>query len=312
MADISKEGRMQLALEAYKKGLFPSKTAAAKAFDVPPRTFITRVNGTTARKNSTANCHKLTDTEESTLSAWILDMDRRGLPPQISTVHYLAQLLLSARLSSSQEAFIGENWVNRFIKRHKELCSKYSQKYNYQRAKCEDPELIKSWFTQFHDAIQKYGILEQDIYNMDETGFQMGVISTAKVVCGSETRESHAKTIQPGNRKWVTAIVAVNATGWALPPQIILAAKNHQSQWYKVVPKDYQISTSENSWTNDELGLEWLQEMFEKHTASCTVGRYHLLILDGHSSHATAGFDKFCTERNIIPLYLPPHSSHLL
>ena len=90
---------------------------------------------------------------------------------------------------------------------------------------------------------------------MDETGFQMGVISTAKVVCGSETRESHAKTIQPGNREWVTAIVAVNATGWALPPQIILAAKNHQSQWYKVVPKDYQISTSENSWTNDELSV---------------------------------------------------------
>ncbi|KKA16391.1 hypothetical protein T310_10022, partial [Rasamsonia emersonii CBS 393.64] len=85
MADISKEGRMQLALEAYKKGLFPSKTAAAKAFDVPPRTFMTRVNGTTARKDSTANCRKLTDTEESTLSAWILDMDRRGLPPRIST-----------------------------------------------------------------------------------------------------------------------------------------------------------------------------------------------------------------------------------
>ncbi|KAL1979210.1 hypothetical protein VTN96DRAFT_6507 [Rasamsonia emersonii] len=73
-------------------------------------------------------------------------------------------------LSSSQEASIGENWVNWFIKRHKELCSKYSQKYNYQQ-KCEDRELIKGWFTQFHDAIQKYGILEQDIYNMDETGF---------------------------------------------------------------------------------------------------------------------------------------------
>jgi len=75
MANISKEGCMQLALKAYKKGLFPSKTAAAKAFDVPPRTFITCVNRTTAHKNSTANYHKLTDTEESTLSAWILDMD---------------------------------------------------------------------------------------------------------------------------------------------------------------------------------------------------------------------------------------------
>jgi len=69
MADISKEWHMQLALEAYKKGLFPSKTAAAKAFDMPPRTFITHVNKTTACKNSTANCCKLTDTKESTLSA---------------------------------------------------------------------------------------------------------------------------------------------------------------------------------------------------------------------------------------------------
>ncbi|KAL1979209.1 hypothetical protein VTN96DRAFT_6506 [Rasamsonia emersonii] len=52
--------------------------------------------------------------------------------------------------------------------------------------------------------------------------------------------------------------------------------------------------------------------MFKKHTASCTVRRYCLLILDGHSSHATAGFDKFCTERDIIPLYLLPYLSHLL
>jgi hypothetical protein len=135
----------------------------------------------------------LTDTEESTLSTWILDMGRRGLPPQISTVQYLAQLLLSAWLSVL--ASIGERWVERYINRHKELCSKYTWKYDYQRARCEDPELIKGWFTRVHDTIQKYEILEQDIYNMDEIGFQMGVISIAKVICGSETRESCAKAI---------------------------------------------------------------------------------------------------------------------
>ena len=69
---------------------------------------------------------------------------------------------------------------------------------------------------------------------------------------------------------------------------------------------------SDNGWTNNNLGLEWLQEMFEKHTVSQTAGRYCLLILDGHSSHATASFDHFCTQRRIIPLYMPPHSSHLL
>ena len=146
---------------------------------------------------------------------------------------------------------------------------------------------------------------------MDETGFQMGVASTAKVICGSETRDSHAKSIQPGNHEWITAIIAISASGSILPPQIILAGKKHQSQWYSAIPKEYRISMSDNGWTNDDLGFEWLQEMFEKHISE-TAGRYCLLILDGHSSHATANFDHFCMERRIIPLYMPPHSSHLL
>lgn len=43
-----------------------------------------------------------------------------------------------------------------------------------------------------------------------------------------------------------------------------------------------------------------------------TIGTHQLLILDGHSSHAAAAFDHLCAENRTIPLYLPPHSSHLL
>ena len=39
MSDISKEERINLALDAFRKGLFPSRNAAAKAFDVPLATF---------------------------------------------------------------------------------------------------------------------------------------------------------------------------------------------------------------------------------------------------------------------------------
>ncbi|OJJ81088.1 uncharacterized protein ASPGLDRAFT_770304 [Aspergillus glaucus CBS 516.65] len=127
-----------------------------------------------------------------------------------------------------------------------------------------------------------------------------------------QTRGSRAKSLQPGNREWVTAIITINGAGTVLPPQIIFAGKKHQSQWYIDIPKDYRISTSENGWTNGDLGFEWLQEIFERYTASQAAGPYRLLILDGHSSHATAQFDQFCTARKIIPLYMPPHSSHLL
>ena len=38
---------------------------------------------------------------------------------------------------------------------------------------------------------------------------------------------------------------------------------------------------------------------------------YRLLILDGHESHHSAGFEAYCKEKNIVTLCLPAHSSHL-
>jgi hypothetical protein len=56
----------------------------------------------------------------------------------------------------------------------------------------------------------------------------MGVILTSKVITSSD-RKGRLRTKQPGNRKWVTAIEAVNARGWAIPPFIIFDGKLHLS-----------------------------------------------------------------------------------
>jgi hypothetical protein len=50
---------------------------------------------------------------------------------------------------------------------------------------------------------------------------------------------------------------------------------------------------------------------FEKHTRGRIKGTYRLLVLDGHESHHSAGFEFIC-KHNIITLYMPAHSSHLL
>jgi hypothetical protein len=76
----------------------------------------------------------------------------------------------------------------------------------------------------------------------------MGVIATAKVVTSSESKSSRTKTIQPGNREWVSIIQGVNSCGWALPPFIIFKAQNHLSAWYEDsgLPQDWVITLSEN------------------------------------------------------------------
>jgi hypothetical protein len=43
-----------------------------------------------------------------------------------------------------------------------------------------------------------------------------------------------------------------------------------------------------------------------------TQGCYRLLVLDGHGSHVTPEFDRYCLDHAIIVLCMPPHSSHLL
>jgi len=63
---------------------------------------------------------------------------------------------------------VGENWARNFINRHETLKSQFSRKYDHQRAKNEDPAVIRDWFQRLQQTIQEFGILEQDIYNFDE------------------------------------------------------------------------------------------------------------------------------------------------
>jgi hypothetical protein len=94
---------------------------------------------------------------------------------------------------------------------------------------------------------------------------------------------------------------------------IIFEGKVHQSSWYSdTLPLDWVIEVSENGWTDDKLGLTWLEHMFKKHTMHCTKDVYRLLNLNRHDSHLTLEFDLFCKEHSVIILCIPPHLSRLL
>ncbi|SCO92450.1 uncharacterized protein FRV6_16578 [Fusarium oxysporum] len=80
---------------------------------------------------------------------------------------------------------VGKRWASNFVKRHKDLKTHCFRKYDYQRAKCEDPTIIRNWFRVVANVIAKYGIRLDEIYNFDETGFMMGVIASGMVVTGA-------------------------------------------------------------------------------------------------------------------------------
>jgi hypothetical protein len=119
---------------------------------------------------------------------------------------------------------------------------------------CSDTAIISPWFNLVRNVKAKYGILDQDTYNFDKTGFQIGVGGSVKVVTASERRRAPL-SVQPGDREWITLIACINAMGWSILPFFILKAKHYDKAWYVNNPKDWRIGVSKNSWTTNELGL---------------------------------------------------------
>ena len=275
------ESQIQLAIQALIQDPNLSVKRVAAIYNVPRSTLRDRRAGIIFRRDCIPNSMKLLPTEEQTILDHVLDLDAKGFPPRPAALKDLADLLLAERKKDP----VGPDWPRAFIKRHPELKVKFSRKYDYKRALCEDPEIIQGWFRLVQNIKAKYGILDEDTYNFDETGFMMGQVSSRSVVTSSE-RHGRPKSIQAGNREWVTLILGINAMGSVIPPFIIFGGKFHLSAWFKEenLPPDWVVSVSQNGWTNNNLGLEWLRH-FDTHTKRRTVGSYRLLIIDGHESH---------------------------
>jgi hypothetical protein len=188
-------------------------------------------------------------------------------------------------LAERGELLVGKNWAERFVTRTEELKMAFNRAKDRQRVLQEDPEVICAWFNLVQLTISKYRVHPDNVYNFNETGFQIGVAGLIKVVTGSE-RRARPDLVQPGDQEWVTVIQGICAARYAIPPFIIYKAQVHLSAWYEEssIPYDWKLSVSNNGWTTNALGLEWLKH-FNEHTKLRQKGLYRLLILDGYESH---------------------------
>ena len=145
---------------------------------------------------------------------------------------------------------------------------------------------------------------------MDETGVALGVGVNSQVLTSSRKKKAYVES--PENREWVSIVEAVSAAGQKLQALVIFKGKSLQTTWFPAqnIP-NWLYTTSENGWTSNQIGFEWLQRIFLPNTSPST-DRYRLLLLDGHGSHTPVDFMWLCKQHKVHLLYLPPHASHLL
>jgi len=240
------------------------------------------------------------------LKQWILDLEAQGHAPTFTAIRELAAIVST---NSGGPKKVGHNWISRFLQRHPEIHSKVGKKIQAQRLDITTPEAIEAWFTQFNAVRERYKVEWKNIYNMDETGIALGVCNNQTVIGTTSTTSSYKKT--PENREWVSIIETISATGIRLQALVIFKGQSLQTTWFtNDTTPDYRYTVSMNGWTNNEIGLAWLNQVFLPQTA--VDDQYRLLLIDGHKTHATFEFMWKCHENKVVVFYLLPHSSHVL
>ena len=161
MSQANDEARILLALQALQNNPKLSIRRAAAIYEVHYRTLHRRQKGIQSRRETIPNSRRLSDLEEQIIIQFILELHARGFPPRLRGVEEMANRLLADRDASP----VGKRWASNFVKRQPELKTRFQRRYDYQRAKCEDPTVIRNWFRLVENTIIKYGIVASDIYN---------------------------------------------------------------------------------------------------------------------------------------------------
>ena len=255
------EERLQQALEQLSLDPTLRIPQAAGRYGVAERTLHNRKN---KGRQSSQKAHLkeciLNPAQEQALVKWACFQDDRGIPPRLDLLKDKAQAILQ-EIQPGQA--LGKRWMDRFIKRHSELQTRFSQRLERQRSVASNPRVLEHHFRLFEKALKEYKIKEVNIWNMDEKGFLLGIAAKVKVVCRKGRK--NPKYSQDGNRELITVLESVSSKGVALPPLVVTKGANHYFGNHirgQGVP-GWVYAHSPNGWTSNEIGLAWLEEHFE-------------------------------------------------
>jgi hypothetical protein len=72
------------------------------------------------------------------------------------------------------------------------------------------------------------------------------------------------------------------------------------------------VTATPSSWSNNIVGPARLEQVLDRHTKKKAGRSRRLLIFDGHGSHITVDFIKYCDKNRIFLILFPPNSTHAL
>jgi hypothetical protein len=301
------------AIESLKPGEKISYAQIAKKYSVERTTLARRYKGvSTSRSLNAQNRQALHPQQEQGLPQYIERLNRQGLPPTRAMIRSFGSQIANREL--------GDNWVDRFVQRYPDkLISKWTTGIDNSRHKADSGVKYSLYFSLLEAKLRQYSVEPRQIYNMDEKGFMLGVVSRSKRIFSRASYETGRRRslIQDGNREWITLLACICADGSYLEPALIYQSTSGsiQDSWLQAFNTENhqaRFASSASGWMNNEIGLAWLKQVFDRDTKAKARSSYRLLILDGHGSHVTMYFIEYCNANKILLAISPPHATHTL
>jgi hypothetical protein len=113
--------------------------------------------------------------------------------------------------------------------RHPELKLKWTTGLEHCHAQALNPTTVGGFYDNLKDILDKYDIPEENIYNMDEKGIQLGMGKRVHAMVDRDQKTVHQ--MEDGNQELVTVIECVCANGTAIRPSVVFKGIRRNLEW---------------------------------------------------------------------------------
>jgi 4-hydroxybenzoate polyprenyltransferase len=120
--------------------------------------------------------------------------------------------------------------------------------------------------------------------------------------------------MRSNSRENVTVVTTISTDGTTWKPTIIFKGQRVQADWMSEEngPPDARYTATDSSFMQGTVFLNYLKAFHKQLGERDLLGRKpHVLLLNGHASHACYGVIRLAIELDIVLFQLPSHTSHI-
>jgi hypothetical protein len=284
---------------------------AKNIYNISRNTLKNKLNGKHTKKPGGQSY--LTEAEEDVIERHLLLLCDYGLPLDTFDLRVMVRTYLdiNRKVSKFSNNLPGIEWTRCFIKR-RGLTQRIADNVSMQRAKLS-PDIVYNFFDNYEKEVivevdgEQVAIPPSNVWNYNETNLTDDP-EKERIICKRGQR--YPDRVKNSSKSGTSIMMCGNAAGETLPPYIVYRSAKLNESWTEQGPRGARYACSQSGWFDISIFEDWFFSTALPRLKN-QEGR-KILIGDNFSSHISFKVLEECKKHNIVFVFLPPNSTHLM